>query len=120
LANPWIAASALVVAACALPLAPTAHSEVGRAPMPELPCNMPSAASLLIWQRAPGKLDQSEYISSTDFINCRPMLDTWRTSRPSGPGYCAKIAWSADNPGYPPSVQPAPPLKKVIDQVGDC
>jgi hypothetical protein len=48
------------------------------------------------------------------------MLDTWRASRPTGPGYCAKIAWSADNPGYPPSVQPAPPLKKVIDQVGDC
>jgi hypothetical protein len=120
LAIPLIAASTLVAAACALQLAPTAHGEVGKAPLPELPCNMPSAASLLIWQRAPGNLDQSEYVNSTDFYNCRPTLDTWRASRTTGPGYCAKIAWANDNPGYPASVQPAPPLKKVIDQVGDC
>jgi len=39
---------------------------------------------------------------------------------PNGPGYCSKIAWSADNPGYVKNVSPVAPLQKVIDEVGDC
>jgi hypothetical protein len=39
---------------------------------------------------------------------------------PHGPGYCSKIAWSADNPGYVKGVSPVAPLQKVIDEVGDC
>jgi hypothetical protein len=120
LAIPSIAASTLVVAACALPFASTAHSEVGTVPVPESPCNLPTANSLIIWQHAPGVQDRSVYASEADLYNCRPTLDTWRAGQQTGPGYCSKIAWSSDNPGYGAFVSPAPPLKKVIDEVGDC
>jgi hypothetical protein len=119
LAIPSIAASTLVVAACALPFASTAHGDVGRGPVPERPCNLPTASSLIIWQHAPPALDRSAFINASDVYNCRPALDTWRAGQPTGPGYCSKIAWSVDNPVYVP-VEPAAPLKKVVDQVGDC
>jgi hypothetical protein len=50
------------------------------------------------------------------------MLDTLRGPGlgPSGPGYCSKVGWSSDNPGYVLGLSPAPPLTKVIDEVGDC
>ena len=64
--------------------------------------------------------DSAEGIPESDLSNCRPMLDTWRALGPKGPGYCSKIAWSTDNPDYVMGVSPAAPLKKVIDEVGDC
>jgi hypothetical protein len=120
LAFPSIAASTLVVAACALPFAPTAHGDVRTVPVPKTTCNLPTARSLLIWQHAPGGEDTSVYVNESDLSNCRPKLETWGAGQPTGPGYCSKIAWSTDNPGHTPGVVPAPPLKKVIDQVGDC
>ena len=66
LAIPSIAASTLVVAACALPFASTAHSEVGTVPVPESPCNLPTASSLIIWQHAPGVQDRSVYASESE------------------------------------------------------
>jgi hypothetical protein len=120
LAFPSIAASTLVVAACALPFAPTAHGDVRTVPVPKTTCNLPTASSLIIWQHAPGGEDTSVYVNESDLSNCRPKLETWRAGQPTWPGYCSKIAWSTDNPGYSPGVVPAAPLKKVIDQVGDC
>jgi hypothetical protein len=64
--------------------------------------------------------DSAEAVDESDLYNCRPMLDTWRARGPSGPGYCSKIAWASDNPDYVLGVSPAAPLKKVIDEVGDC
>ena len=119
MAIPSIAASTLLVAAFTLPFASTAHGEVGTAPIPETPCNLPLASSLIIWTHAPPALDRSVFVNETDEYNCRPALDTWRAGEPSGPGFCSKIAWANDNPGYS-AVVPAPPLKKVVDQVGDC
>lgn len=115
-----IAATTLVSAVLALPCAAPAYSEVRNVPVPESPCNLPTAASLIIWQHSPGAPATSVFINESDTYNCRPVLETWRAGQPSGPGYCSKIAWSADNPGYIPSVVPAAPLKKVVDQVGDC
>lgn len=115
-----IAASTLVLAACAVPFAPTAQADIRILPVPELPCDLPVSSGLIIWQHAPGVRDRSRFANPADLYNCRPTLDTWRAGEPTGPGYCSKIAWSADNPGYVPSVTPAAPLKKVIDQVGDC
>ena len=120
LAIPFITASTLVVAACALPFASTAHSEVGTVPIPKSVCGLPTLRSLIIWHHAPGVEDSAEAIDESDLYNCRPMLDTWRARGPSGPGYCSKIAWSSDNPEYLSGVSPAAPLKKVIDEVGDC
>jgi hypothetical protein len=115
-----ITASTLVVAACALPFAPTAHSEFGVAPMPMSPCNLETTRSLLIWQHAPRVPDSAIVINGTDAYNCRPALDTWHSLVQNGPGYCSKIAWSDDNLGYVRNVSPVAPLQKVIDQVGDC
>ena len=115
-----IAASTLVAAACALPFAPTAHSEVGTVPVPRSPCNLSAARTLLIWQQAPRVQATAYAINESDLSNCRPALETWRALGPNGPGYCSKIAWSTDNPGYVLGVSPAAPLQKVIDQVGDC
>ena len=120
MAIPLITASTLVAAACALPLASTAHSEVGTAPLPKSACNLPGSRSLIIWHHAPGVQDSADAIGEVDQYNCRPELDTWRALGPNGPGYCSKIAWSTDNPGYAFGVSPAAPLQKVIDQVGDC
>ena len=120
MAIPFIAASTLVAAACALPFASTAHSEVGIVPIPESPCGLPTLRSLIIWHHAPGVEDTAEAIDESDLYNCRPMLDTWRAGAPKGPGYCSKIAWASDNPEYASGVTPAAPLKKVIDEVGDC
>jgi hypothetical protein len=119
-AIPFITASTLVAAACALPFASTAHSEVGTVPLPQSVCNLPATRSLIIWHRAPGVQDSAVGINEADLSNCRPALDTWRALGPNGPGYCSKIAWATDNPGYVANVSPAAPLKKVIDEVGDC
>jgi hypothetical protein len=119
-AIPFITASTLVAAACALPFASTAHSEVGTVPLPKSVCNLPATRSLIIWHRAPGVQDSAVGINEADLYNCRPALDTWRALGPNGPGYCSKIAWATDNPGYVANVSPAAPLKKVIDEVGDC
>ncbi len=120
LAIPMRTASSAVLAACAVSFAPIAHSQGGYVPVPSSPCNLPVSSGLIIWQHAPGMQDSSVFANEADLYNCRPTLDTWRANQPTGPGYCSKIAWSADNPGYIPSVAPAAPLKKVIDQVGDC
>jgi hypothetical protein len=121
LAIPVTAASALVVAACALPFASVAHGEAGSYyPAPTSVCNLPTTGNLIIWQRAPGLQDSAFRVSDVDIFNCKPTLDTWRPDQPTGPGNCSKIAWASDNPGYDFDVRPAPPLKNVIDQVGDC
>ena len=119
MAIPFITASTLVAAACALPFASTAHSEVGTVRL-GYGCGLPTVRSLIIWHHAPGAEDSAEAIDESDLYNCRPMLDTWRASAPKGPGYCSKIAWASDNPEYVSGVSPAAPLKKVIDEVGDC
>jgi hypothetical protein len=120
LAIRWIAATTAVVAACALPFAPPAHSQIGAVPVPDSPCNLPTARTFIVWQRVPGMPDSSNVINESDLYNCQPTLDTWHAAQPTGAGYCTKIAWSSDNPAYSIAVWPALPLKKVFDQVGDC
>ena len=122
MAIPFITAATLVAAACALPFASTAHSEVATVPIPTSVCNLPNSRSLIVWHRAPGVEDSAEAVGESDLSNCRPMLDTLRGPGlgPSYPGYCSKVAWASDNPGYVLGLSPAPPLKKVIDEVGDC
>lgn len=120
MAIPLRSASTALLAACALSLAPLAHGDIIRVPVPQLPCDLPISSGLIIWQHGPGVPDRSMFANPADIYNCRPTLDTWRARQPTGPGYCSKIAWSSDNPGYIPDVTPAAPLKKVIDQVGDC
>ena len=122
MAIPFITAATLVAAACALPFASTAHSEVATVPIPTSVCNLPNSRSLIVWHRAPGVEDSAEAVGESDLSNCRPMLDALRGPGlgPSYPGYCSKVAWASDNPGYVLGLSPAPPLKKVIDEVGDC
>ena len=94
MAIPFITASTLVAAACALPFASTAHSEVATVPIPKSICNLPTERSLIIWHRAPGVEDRAEALDESDLTNCRPWLDELRGPAlgPSGPGYCSKIS----------------------------
>lgn len=41
-------------------------------------------------------------------------------SSPKAKGYCTQVARATDNPGYNTDATPAPPLHKVIAQVGDA
>lgn len=120
LSIPVRSAMGALLAASALALAPLAHADIIRIPVPQLPCDLPVSNGFIVWQHRPGVPDRSVFANEADIYNCRPTLETWRAGQPTGPGYCSKIAWSADNPGYAPGVTPAAPLKKVIDQVGDC
>ena len=81
---------------------------------------MPTTADLIIWQHAPRLVDSAFEVGDADLLRCKSTLDTWRADQPTGTGYCSKIAWALDNPGYDVDVRPAPPLKRVVDQVGDC
>jgi hypothetical protein len=83
-------------------------------------CNLTTGRDLIIWTRWPGVPDFATKNGDVDLVHCKPTLDGWRDWEQTGPGYCAKIAWASDNPGYDINVRPAPLLKKVIDEVGDC
>jgi hypothetical protein len=78
----------------------------------------PTEHDLILWERAPRLLDNSIEIGDVDLGHCQPTLATWASMQPTGPGFCTKIAWADDNPGYPIGSRPSRPLKKVIDEVG--
>ncbi len=81
---------------------------------------MPTTRDLIIWQRAPQLQNSAFEVGDADLLHCKPTLDTWGAEQPAGPGYCSKIAWASDNPSYDVDARPAPTLKNVIDEVGDC
>ncbi|GAB2553605.1 hypothetical protein GCM10027167_71280 [Nocardia heshunensis] len=81
-------------------------------------CNLQTARDLLIWQRWLGSPDTTLQVGDVDIVNCVPTLDNWRVGQPANAGYCSKIAWADDNPGYDDSARPAAPLKKVLDEIG--
>jgi hypothetical protein len=117
---PVTVASTLMLAACGLAFASAAPSEAGTVPMPRSgPCNLPTTHDLIIWQRAPRLQDSAFEVGDADLQHCKPTLDTWRAEQPAA-GYCSKIALASHNPSYGVDARPAPPLKKVIDEVGDC
>jgi hypothetical protein len=112
------AAGVMVAAVCGSNTAKPAQSPTST---PVSPCNLqPSDHALILWERVPRLPDDSTMIGDVDLSKCKPTLETWRNYQPTGPGYCTKIAWADDNPGYPVESRPSPPLKKVIDEVGDC
>lgn len=84
------------------------------------PCTLPHFGDLLEWRRRPGQLDSARRFSDVDQAKCAPALDGWMEGMPPGPGVCYMIGWADDNPGYNAAALPAPPLKKVIDKVGDA
>ena len=72
-----------------------------------------------MWWVTPGQAAVAQEIGNVDLFHCAPTLTTWRSTVPTGPGFCTKIAWASDNPGYPIDATPAPPLKHVLGQVGE-
>jgi hypothetical protein len=118
---PVTVASTLVLATCGLPFASAAPNEAVTRPAPRLGrCDMPTTRDLIIWERRPQILDSAYEVGDADLSQCKPTVDTWPAGEPTGSGYCSKIAWASDNPGYDTDARPAPPLKKVIEEVGDC
>jgi hypothetical protein len=110
-------APAVVVLAAAFTAPTPAHA----APAPTSHCDLsPTDRDLIIWQKFPRLIADALEVGDVNLALCRPTLDSWRDGTPTGPGYCSKIAWAADNPGYDVEIKPAPPLKKVLDTVGDC
>jgi hypothetical protein len=84
------------------------------------PCTLQTSShNLIVWEHEP-LLDNSIETGDVDLLKCKPTIATWRDYQPDGPGYCHKIVWADDNPGYKADVQPAAPLKKALDEFGDC
>ena len=83
---PVTAASALVLAGCALPFASAAHTQAGTLPVPRSgPCNLqPSDRDLIIWERWPHLPDSALKVGDVDEVNCKPTLDDWRAGEPTG------------------------------------
>lgn len=104
----------VLVAATGL-IAASVAPQASAAPAP----SCPPTRDLIIWQRAP-KLPDSAFEVGNYSFNCAPTVDTFVVDEPTGPGYCNKIAWVDDNPGYDVDARPAPPLKRVIETAGDC
>lgn len=117
-------ASTAAFAMCVLPFMPAVPSDASTPtsnPIPITgPCDMPTTRDLIIWERRPRIPDSAFTVGDADLSQCKPTVDTWPAGEPTGPGYCSKIAWASDNPGYDTEARPAPPLKKVIESVGDC
>jgi hypothetical protein len=89
----------------------TAQAPAHAAPIPRSGhCNLlpTTGRDLILWTRWPRVPDFATEIGDADLVQCKPTLDTWRDSEQTGPGYCAKIAWASDNPGYDINVRPAP------------
>jgi hypothetical protein len=53
-----------------------------------------------------------------DLATCTPSLDEFARTASQAQGDCTQIALASDNPGYDVNATPAPPLLKVITQVG--
>src|SRR5262245_6605329 len=99
----------------------TSPATVSAAPQPQAPCNLhTSDNALIIWTRWPGVSPFADVVGDVNYVHCVPTLQTWAAGEQTGPGYCAKFAWASDNPGYNAGERPAPPLKHVIDETGDC
>lgn len=118
------AAIAAVTTGCApaaLVPAPAAQADPTFVPPTSPACNLqPTSNDLIIWERWPRLPDAATKVGDVDGVNCVPTLSDWKAGEPTGPGYCEKIAWASDNPGYDVDARPAPPLKKVIETQGDC
>ncbi|MGV7354155.1 hypothetical protein PJM47_26275 [Mycobacterium kansasii] len=84
-------------------------------------CNLePTYNDLLIWEHWPRLGDISSRVGDVDGPTCKPTIEVWKEGEPKTPGFCAKIAWFSDNPDYDVDIRPAPPLKHVFDETGDC
>ena len=117
---PATVATCLTLTMCPLPSASAAPTPADTPTPRSGPCNLPTTRDLIIWERRPRILDSALEVGDADLMNCKPTLDTWAAGEPTGTGYCSKIAWASDNAGYDINARPAPPLRKVIDQVNDC
>lgn len=97
--HPAVVAS-LVVTFGMLPF-PATTSAVRVSPAPAPPsCNFATTRGLIIWERSPRLPDSALEGGGADLMSCKPTLSTWKAGQPTGPGYCSKIAWASDNPGY--------------------
>jgi hypothetical protein len=112
---------ALFALVTAVTLAAPSMPVVTAAPVPTSgTCDLPTTRDLIIWEHFPRLPDDVLEVGDADLLRCKPTLDTWRDDQPTGVGYCSKIAWASDNPGYNVDARPVLPLKNVIDEVGDC
>lgn len=92
---------------------PAAPSETCATPLPD-------RGDIIVREIRPGLVTDAIELGGTDPEHCVLTFDSLQQTSPTGAGNCTQAAWASDNPGYDPSVTPAPPLKKVQVTVGDC
>ncbi|MDF3284652.1 hypothetical protein [Gordonia sp. N1V] len=76
--------------------------------------------TIILWEQWPNTPADAIEVGSMDKTTCEPSIESVEATLPTAPGYCTKLAWATDNPGYDVDMKPAAPLKEVIDTVGDC
>lgn len=81
---------------------------------------LPDRGDIIVREIRPGLVTDAIELGGTDPERCVLTFDSLQQTSPTGTGNCTQAAWASDNPGYDPSVTPAPPLKKVQVTVGDC
>lgn len=107
------------VASSATP-APATSSTQPAVPSETCATPLPDRGDIIVREKFPNVPIDALELGGTDPEHCVWTMDSLKTSQPTGPGYCSEVAWASDNPGYDPSVTPAPPLKKVQVTIGDC
>jgi hypothetical protein len=78
------------------------------------------SGDLLVRYVTPGTAASAQVLGAMDLVNCRPTIDSLRASSPAGSGSCTQVAYARDNPGYDVNADPAPPLRHMIAEFGDC
>ena len=83
------------------------------------PCDLPTTHDLIIWQRAPRLHDSAFEVGDADLCIANARSIRGAPHSPLAQDTVPRSTGS-DNPNYDVDARPAPPLKKVIDEVGDC
>lgn len=81
-------------------------------------CTLQPTEDLIERNVSPGTQPLAFTLGNVNLNQCKPTIDTFAASSPTGPGYCSQLARAADNPGYNVDATPAPALHKVLIQIG--
>ncbi|MDQ2729681.1 MAG: hypothetical protein M3Y91_17870 [Actinomycetota bacterium] len=116
------AAAMIVAAGCggssskAVATGPTSTAEASTTSGP--PCTLAITFDYVERTTQPGLSPSSLEIGNVDGAHCRPSIDSFAATASQAQGACTQIALASSNPGYDPNADPAPPLRKVIEQAG--
>lgn len=82
-------------------------------------CTLQSTGDLIWWEKWPNLPAKASMLGSVDLTKCKPTVDTWADTAPSGPGYCDILASPSDNPGYNVNAANPPRPSHVLATSGE-